>query len=68
MDAGRPGPDSLDRITQLVFAGEPLNQQDFILQSVPRNRDRLIAPVLPAPDGEDPAGRLVSWDIVLPRG
>jgi protocatechuate 3,4-dioxygenase, beta subunit len=56
------------RVTQLFFAGEPLNDQDFVLQSVPRNRDRLLAPILPAPAGEDPASQLVQWDIVLPRG
>jgi protocatechuate 3,4-dioxygenase beta subunit len=56
------------RITQLFFAGEPLNAQDRILQQVPRNRERLIAELLPAPAGEDAASRLVQWDVVLPRG
>jgi protocatechuate 3,4-dioxygenase beta subunit len=56
------------RISQLFFAGEPLNEQDFVLQSVPRDRDRLVAALLPPPDGEDPASRVVHWDIVLPRG
>jgi protocatechuate 3,4-dioxygenase beta subunit len=56
------------RITQLFFAGEPLNAQDRILQQVPRSREALIANVLPPPAGEDPASRLVHWDIVLPRG
>jgi protocatechuate 3,4-dioxygenase, beta subunit len=56
------------RITQLFFAGEPLNAQDFVLQGVPRGRDRLIVALQPPPASEDPAARLVQWDIVLPRG
>ena len=56
------------RITQLFFAGEPLNAQDRILQQVPRNRENLIADLLPPPAGEESASRLVRWDIVLPRG
>jgi protocatechuate 3,4-dioxygenase beta subunit len=56
------------RITQLFFAGEPLNDQDFVLQGIPRDRDRLIAQLLPAPASEDPATRLIQWDVVLPRG
>jgi protocatechuate 3,4-dioxygenase beta subunit len=56
------------RITQLFFAGEPLNDQDRILREVPRNRERLIADLLPPPPDEDATSRLVQWDIVLPRG
>jgi protocatechuate 3,4-dioxygenase beta subunit len=56
------------RITQLFFAGEPLNFQDPIFRQVSRNRERLIAALLPAPPGEDPATRLVRWDVVLPHG
>ena len=56
------------RVTQLFFAGEPLNAQDFVLQAVPRDRDRLIAELLAPPAGEDSSSRLVQWDIVLPRG
>jgi hypothetical protein len=56
------------RVTQLFFAGEALNSQDFVLQAVPRDRDRLIVELLPPPAGEDPASRLVKWDIVLPQG
>jgi hypothetical protein len=39
-----------------------------ILRQVPRNRERLIAELLPAPPGEDASSRLVRWDIVSPRG
>jgi protocatechuate 3,4-dioxygenase, beta subunit len=56
------------RITQLFFAGEPLNAQDFVLQAVPLDRERLIAELRPAPAGEDSASRLIQWDIVLPTG
>ena len=56
------------RVTQLFFAGEPLNVQDFVLQGVPRNRERLVADLLPPPPDEDPATRLIQWDIVLRRG
>jgi protocatechuate 3,4-dioxygenase beta subunit len=59
----------IDRIvTQLFFPGEPLNEQDFVLQSVPRDRDRLIADLQPAPADEDSTTRLVPWDIVLRQG
>jgi protocatechuate 3,4-dioxygenase, beta subunit len=56
------------RITQLFFAGEPLNAQDHIFQAVPRNRDLLVAALQPAPPDEDPQTRLVLWDVVLPTG
>ena len=55
-------------ITQVFFKGETLNEQDRVLQGVPRNRDALVAELLPAPAGEDPTTRLVHWDIVLTRG
>jgi protocatechuate 3,4-dioxygenase, beta subunit len=57
-----------ERVTQLFFANEPLNAQDFVLQAAPRDRDRLIAELLPPPAGDDSFGWLVQWDIVLPRG
>jgi len=56
------------RVTQLFFAGEPLNAQDRILQGVPHNREGVVADLLPPPTGEDPKSRLIQWDIVLPRG
>jgi len=56
------------RATQLFFEGEPLNDKDRILQQVPRNRESLIVGLLPPPPGEDPASRLVKWNVVLPRG
>lgn len=56
------------RVTQMFFAGEPLNGQDQVLQAVPRRRENMVADLLPAPPGEDPATRLIQWDIVLRRG
>ena len=56
------------RVTQMFFAGEALNPQDQVLQAVPRRRESLVADLLPAPRDEDPATRLVRWDIVLRRG
>lgn len=55
-------------VTQMFFAGEPLNEQDFVLKAVPLRRERLIAELEAAPADEDPSGRLVRWDIVLPHG
>jgi protocatechuate 3,4-dioxygenase, beta subunit len=56
------------RVTQLFFAGESLNYQDFVLQGVPHRREKLIAELLTPPSDEDPATRLIHWDIVLRRG
>lgn len=56
------------RVTQMFFAGEPLNDQDFVLQAAFRNRDRLIAELLPPPPDADPRSRPVRWDIVVPTG
>jgi len=56
------------RVTQMLFAGEALNEQDAVLNSVGHRRESLIAALLPAPQGEDPESKLVEWDIVLRRG
>jgi protocatechuate 3,4-dioxygenase beta subunit len=56
------------RVTQMFFAGEALNEQDFVLQAAFRNRERLIAELVAAPKGEDPGARVVRWEIVVPRG
>ncbi len=56
------------RVTQMFFAGEALNGQDQVLQAVLRRRESMVADLLPAPPGEDPASSLVRWDIVLRRG
>jgi protocatechuate 3,4-dioxygenase beta subunit len=56
------------RVTQLFFAGESLNDQDFVLQGVPRRKEQLIAELLSPPSDEDPSSRLIQWDIILRRG
>src|SRR5688572_28193539 len=56
------------RVTQMFFAGEVLNAQDQVLQSVPRRRESMVAHLLAAPPDEDPDSRLIKWDIVLRRG
>jgi protocatechuate 3,4-dioxygenase, beta subunit len=56
------------RVTQLFFAGEPLNEQDFVLQAAFRNQDRLLAELLPPPSDADPRSRSIRWDIVVPTG
>lgn len=42
------------RVTQLFSGGEPLNNQDFVLQGVPRHREKLIVDLLAPPPDEDP--------------
>jgi len=55
-------------VTQMYFAGEPLNETDRFLATAGRNRERLIVP-FSQPSAPDRAGRLVgSWDIVLDEG
>lgn len=56
------------RVTQMFFAGEVLNAQDQVLQSVPRRRESMVAQLLAAPPDEDPDSWLIQWDIVLRRG
>ena len=56
------------RVTQMFFAGEPLNDQDVVLQAAFRNRDRLVADLLPAASDSNPTSRLIRWDIVVPNG
>jgi protocatechuate 3,4-dioxygenase beta subunit len=56
------------RVTQLFFGGEPLNEQDFVLQAAFPNRELLIADLLAPPPDLDPQSRVIRWDIVLPNG
>jgi hypothetical protein len=44
----------------MFFAGEPLNSQDFVLQSVQRRREKLVAELLAVPADEDPTTLLIS--------
>jgi protocatechuate 3,4-dioxygenase beta subunit len=56
-------------VTQLYFDGEPLNERDQFLQSVPPDqRVLLIAKLLPPPAELEPDSRLVIFDIVTLKG
>ena len=56
------------RVTQMFFAGEPLNDQDVVLQSVIRRRGSLIGLLQPTPEDENSETRPIAFDIVLRRG
>ena len=53
-------------ITQMYFAGEPLNETDELLGSA-ENKESLIAKVAPASPDAESGALIVTWDIVLPR-
>ena len=56
-------------VTQMYFDGEPLNERDRFLQSVPPDqRVLLIAKLLPPPAELEPDSRLVIFDIVTLKG
>jgi len=56
-------------VTQMYFAGEPLNETDRPLQSVlPANRERLIVNLRPPTQGLEPDSLMAVWDIVLDKG
>ncbi len=59
-------PGSLRFVTQMYVAGEPLNERDFLLNSVrdQEARERLIVPLVPA--GTEPGALKGRFDIVLP--
>jgi protocatechuate 3,4-dioxygenase beta subunit len=55
-------------VTQLYFAGEPLNDNDPFLQGAGGGKNRLIVP-LGSPSREFEPNSLVGvWDIVLDHG
>jgi protocatechuate 3,4-dioxygenase beta subunit len=55
-------------ITQMYFPGEPLNDNDLLLQNIRANKDSLIAKVLPPTSDVEPYSLIVVWDIVLDKG
>jgi protocatechuate 3,4-dioxygenase beta subunit len=55
-------------VTQMYFAGEPLNDTDPFLQGVGANRERLIVPLGPPTQELEPDARVAVWDIVLEQG
>lgn len=59
-------PDGRELVTQLYVAGEPLNDRDFLLNSVrdARERERLLARFDPA-DRIEPGALHANYDIVI---
>ena len=55
-------------VTQLYFAGEPLNDTDPFLQGVGPNKERLIVSLGPPTPELEPDARVAVWDIVLEKG
>lgn len=53
-------------VTQMYFAGEPLNEKDSLLASA-SNKDTLITKLTPPSKGLEPDVLVADWDIVLPR-
>jgi len=54
-------------VTQLYFAGEPLNDQDRFLQTA-KGSERLITTLQPPTADLEPDSMLANWDIVLEEG
>ena len=55
-------------VTQLYFAGEPLNDTDPFLQGAGAHKERLIVSLEPPTQGLEPDARVAVWDIVLEQG
>jgi protocatechuate 3,4-dioxygenase beta subunit len=55
-------------VTQLYFAGEPLNDTDPLLASTGANRGSLIVTLREPGSGFEPGSLLANWDIVLEEG
>lgn len=53
-------------VTQMYFAGEPLNDKDSLLGSA-ANRETLIVKLTAPGKDLDPDAFVAAWDIVLPR-
>jgi protocatechuate 3,4-dioxygenase, beta subunit len=54
-------------VTQLYFAGDPLNEKDRFLATAAANRGRLIVELSPLP-GDKEKALTANWDIVLHDG
>src|SRR2546425_10430323 len=52
-------------VTQMYFAGEPLNDTDPFLQGAGANKERLIVSLGPPTPELEPDARVAVWDIVL---
>ena len=61
--------DKIDRlVTQMYFPGDPLNENDSVLATAAKNRQLLVADVLPPTSDLEPDSLLARWDIVLENG
>jgi protocatechuate 3,4-dioxygenase, beta subunit len=55
-------------VTQMFFAGEPLNEGDRHLKIAGANQHQLIASLQPASAGTKSDSLSASWEIVLDEG
>src|SRR5258706_2872979 len=55
-------------VTQMYFAGEPLNDNDHFLQGAGEGKSRLIVPLRPPTQGLEPDSLTAVWDIILDSG
>jgi protocatechuate 3,4-dioxygenase, beta subunit len=55
-------------VTQMYFAGEPLNDTDPFLQGAAANKERVIVFLEPPTSDLEPDARVAVWDIVLAQG
>lgn len=54
-------------VTQMYFPGEPMNEQDLLLQGMRANQEGAIATLLPPTDEVAADSLIAVWDIVLDR-
>ena len=55
-------------VTQMYFAGEPLNDTDGIIRTAAANRHRLIVPFERPASPAAPDALVGTWDMVLDEG
>jgi protocatechuate 3,4-dioxygenase, beta subunit len=55
-------------VTQMYFAGEPLNDKDPFLQGAGPGKERLIVSLRPPTQGLEPDSLVAMWDIILENG
>jgi protocatechuate 3,4-dioxygenase, beta subunit len=55
-------------VTQMYFAGEPLNDKDPFLQGAGANKEVLITKLRPPTPELEPDALMAVWDIVLDKG
>ena len=50
-------------VTQMYFPGEPLNEKDFLLQSIRSNKDGAIAQLSPPTKDQEPESLMAIFGI-----